>query len=93
MRRNRDLSDKKRVGPSVWHTTSRSFKAIEGSKDSFLTEGFTGVSPILFLDAAAGSTDNPLLPCEGPVLWPRAVKKTGNCHRGVVDAADCFVTR
>ena len=27
------------------------------------------------------------------MLWPRAAKKSGNWHRGIVDAADRFVTR
>ena len=27
------------------------------------------------------------------VLWPRAAKKSGNWHRGIVDAADRLMTR
>ena len=43
------------------------------------TEGFTDSSPLLFEI--------------GTVLWPRAAKKSGNWHLGIVDAADRFMTR
>ena len=52
------------------------------------------VDDIRVLEATEGSTDSsPLLFGVETVLWPRAAKKSGNWHRGVVDAADRFMTR
>ena len=42
-------------------------------------------------EATKGSTNSsPLLFGEEAVLWPRAAKKSGKWHRGIVDAADRF---
>ena len=44
--------------------------------------------------ANEGSTDSsPLLFGVETVIWPRAAKKSGKWYRGVVDAADRFMTR
>ena len=43
------------------------------------TEGSTSSSPVLFGVET--------------VLQPRAAKKNGNWHRGIIDAADRFITR
>ena len=49
---------------------------------------------IRVVKATQGSTDSsPLLLGVETVLWPRAVKKSANCHQGVVDAVDRFMTR
>ena len=41
-----------------------------------------------------GSTvGSPLLFGVETVPWPRAAKKSGSWHRGIVDAADHFMTR
>ena len=52
------------------------------------------VDDIRVFEATEGSTDSsPLLFGVETVLWPRAAKKGGSWHRGVVDAADRFMTR
>ena len=52
------------------------------------------VDDIRVLEATEGSTDNsPLLLGVDTVLWPRAAKKNGNWHRGIVGEADRFMTR
>ena len=49
---------------------------------------------IRVFQATEGSTDSsPLLFGVETVLWPRAAKKSGKWYRGVVDAADRFMTR
>ena len=49
---------------------------------------------IRVFQATEGSTDSPpLLFRVETVLWPRAAKKSGKWYRGVVDAADRFMTR
>ena len=51
------------------------------------------VDDIRVFEATEGSTDSsPLLFGVETVLWPRAAKKGGSWHRGVVDAADRFMT-
>ena len=52
---------------------------VDDIKDFKETEISTDISPLLF-----GAET---------VLWPRAGKKTGNWHRGVVYAADRLMTR
>ena len=50
------------------------------------------VDDIGVFKATKGSTDNsPLLFGVETVLWPKAAKKSGNWHRGIVDAADRFI--
>ena len=45
-------------------------------------------------EATEGSTDSsPSLLGIEPVLWPRAAKKSGNWHRGIVNAAERFMAR
>ena len=52
------------------------------------------VDDIRVFEATQGSTDSsPLLFGVETVLWPTAAKKSGNWHRGGVDAADRFMTR
>ena len=44
--------------------------------------------------AAEGSTESvPLVFGVETVLWPTAANKGGKCYRGVVEAAECFMTR
>ena len=48
---------------------------------------------IRVFQATEGSTaSSPLLSRVETVLWPRAAKKSESWHRGVVDAADRFMT-
>eukprot|EP00904_Undaria_pinnatifida_P004437 jgi/Undpi1/13995/HiC_scaffold_9.g03646.m1 len=52
------------------------------------------VNDIRVFEATEGSTDSSLLLFGvETVLWPSATKKSGNWHRGIVDAADRFMTR
>ena len=52
------------------------------------------VDDIRVFEATEGSTNSsPLLFEVETVLWPRAAKNSGNWHRGIVDAADGFMTR
>ena len=52
------------------------------------------VNDIRVFKATEGSTDSSLaLFGVATVLWPRAAKKSGNWNRGIVDAADRFMTR
>ena len=52
------------------------------------------VEEIKVFEATEGSTDSShLLVGVRTVLWPRAAKKSGNWHRGIIDAADRFGTR
>ena len=52
------------------------------------------VDDIRVFEATERSTDSsPLFFGVDTVLWPRAAKKSGNWHRGIVDAADRFMTR
>ena len=44
--------------------------------------------------ATEGSTESvPSVFCVETVLWPTAAKKGGKWYRGVVEAAECFMTR
>ena len=52
------------------------------------------VNDIRVFEATEGSTDSSLLLFGvETVLWPSATMKSGNWHRGIVDAADRFMTR
>ena len=52
------------------------------------------LADIWVFQASEGSTDSsPFLFGVETVLWPKAAKKSGKWHRGVVDAANRFMTR